>query len=103
MFQVFNGRVPFQHPKTLKDTNLVRRWSESIDSPQYQHFFGTTTVIIRLDCNLTSVLSKRKKRIPKGLKMCQKTSFLPQIYHSGMRHKQNANCAGFLTSASLQF
>lgn len=37
------------------DTNLVRRW---LDSAQYQHFFGTITVIVRLDCNLTSVLGK---------------------------------------------
>lgn len=34
-------------------TSLVR-----VDSAQYQHFFGTITVIVRLDCNLTSVLGK---------------------------------------------
>ena len=61
MFQVLNGRVPFQHPKTLQrhksSTSLVR-----VNSVQYQHFFGTTTVIVRLGCNLTSVLGDLKAK-----------------------------------------
>ena len=39
-------------------------WSDK--SSSYQHFFGTTTVMERLDRNLTSVLATRVASVAKG-------------------------------------